>query len=31
VWRAVEVTAIPLEGQDGRFLGVLATFWEADA
>jgi PAS domain S-box-containing protein len=31
VWRAVEVTALPLEGQDGRFLGVLATFWEADA
>jgi PAS domain S-box-containing protein len=31
VWRAVEVTALPLEGQDGRFLGVLATFWEAEA
>jgi PAS domain S-box-containing protein len=31
VWRSVEVTALPLEGQDGRFLGVLATFWEADA
>ncbi len=30
VWRAVEVTALPLEGQDGRFLGVLATFWEVD-
>jgi hypothetical protein len=31
VWRSVEVTALPLEGQDGRFLGVLATFWEVDA
>jgi hypothetical protein len=31
VWRAVEVTALPLEGQDGRFLGVLATFWEVEA
>lgn len=31
VWRAVEITALPLEGQDGRFLGVLATFWEVDA
>lgn len=29
VWREVEVTAIPIEGQGGRFLGVLATFWEA--
>jgi PAS domain-containing protein len=28
VWRDVEVSAIPLEGQGGRFLGVLATFWE---
>ena len=27
-WRAVEVTAIPIEGQGNRFLGVLATFWE---
>lgn len=30
VWREVEVTAIPIEGQGGRFLGVLATFWEAE-
>ncbi|HEX6299265.1 MAG TPA: PAS domain-containing protein [Acidimicrobiia bacterium] len=28
VWRDIEVSAIPLEGQGGRFLGVLATFWE---
>lgn len=28
VWRAVEVTAIPIEGQGGRFHGILATFWE---
>lgn len=27
-WRAVEVTAVPIEGQGNRFLGVLATFWE---
>jgi PAS domain S-box-containing protein len=30
-WRAVEVTAIPIEGQGKRFLGVLATFWEVEA
>jgi PAS domain S-box-containing protein len=30
VWRAVEVTALPIEGQGERFLGVLATFWEVD-
>lgn len=30
VWRAVEVTALPIEGQGGRFLGVLATFWEVE-
>jgi PAS domain-containing protein len=28
VWRDVAVTAIPIEGQASRFLGVLATFWE---
>jgi PAS domain S-box-containing protein len=28
VWRDVEVSATPLEGQGGRFLGVFATFWE---
>lgn len=27
-WRDVEVTAIPIEGQGKRFLGVLAMFWE---
>ncbi len=30
VWRRVEVTALPIEGQGGRFLGVLTTFWEAE-
>ncbi len=30
VWRGVEVTAIPIEGQGGRFHGVLATFWEVE-
>jgi len=28
IWRHVEITAIPLEGQSDRFLGVFATFWE---
>lgn len=28
VWRDVEVSAIPIEGQGKRFLGVCATFWE---
>jgi PAS domain-containing protein len=30
VWRRIEVTAIPIEGQRGRHLGALAIFWEAD-
>lgn len=29
-WRDIEVWATPLEAQSGRFLGVLATFWELD-
>lgn len=29
-WRDVEVTAIPIEGQGKRFLGVLAMFWEVE-
>jgi PAS domain S-box-containing protein len=28
VWHDVEISAVPLEGQGGRFLGVFATFWE---
>jgi PAS domain-containing protein len=28
VWRDVAVSAIPVEGQAGRFLGIFATFWE---
>ncbi|MGD2061006.1 MAG: PAS domain-containing protein [Acidimicrobiia bacterium] len=28
VWHDVEISAIPLEGQGRRFLGVFATFWE---
>ena len=28
VWRTVEVTAFPLEGQGGRHLGAVAIFWE---
>jgi PAS domain-containing protein len=29
VSRLIDVTAIPIEGQGGRFLGVMAFFWEA--
>lgn len=28
VWRRIEVTAFPLEGQAGRHLGAAAIFWE---
>jgi hypothetical protein len=28
VLRQIEVTAIPLIGQAGRFLGAVAIFWE---
>ena len=28
VWRRVDATAFPLEGQGGRFLGAVAFFWE---
>lgn len=28
IWRDVAITATPVEGQAGRFLGVFATFWE---
>ena len=27
-WREIELTALPIEGQGGRHLGVLAAFWE---
>jgi PAS domain-containing protein len=27
VWRDVEITATPVEGQGGRFLGIFVTFW----
>ncbi|HJQ76175.1 MAG TPA: PAS domain-containing protein [Acidimicrobiia bacterium] len=27
VWRDVEISAIPIEGQDNRLVGVFATFW----
>ena len=30
VWRDVNIAALPVEGQGGRFLGVFATFWESD-
>lgn len=29
VWRDVDISAIPVEGQGARFLGVFATFWES--
>lgn len=28
VWHSVEISALPIEGQGARFLGVFATFWE---
>ncbi len=28
VWRRVDATAFPLEGQGGRRLGAVALFWE---
>ncbi len=31
VWRTVEVTAFPLEGQGGRNLGAVAIFWEVES
>ena len=31
VWRTVETTAMPLEGEGGRHLGALAIFWLAPA
>jgi PAS domain-containing protein len=30
VWRRIEVTAFPLEGHQGRHLGAVAIFWEAN-
>jgi len=30
VWRVVEATAFPIEGQGGRHLGAMAIFWEAE-
>ena len=29
VWRQIEITAFPVEGQGGRHLGAVALFWEA--
>ncbi len=31
VWRDVEISAMPIEGQGARFLGVFATFWETQS
>ncbi|HEY5889755.1 MAG TPA: PAS domain-containing protein [Acidimicrobiia bacterium] len=28
VWREVDISALPIEGQGGRFLGVVAAFFE---
>jgi PAS domain-containing protein len=30
IWRLIEVTAFPVEGQGGRQLGAVAIFWEAE-
>jgi PAS domain-containing protein len=29
LWRTVDITAFPIEGQGGRRLGAAAIFWEA--
>lgn len=29
-WRTVDVTAFPVEGQGGRFLGAAVLFWEVE-
>ncbi len=31
IWRTVEVTAFPVEGQGGRHLGAVAVFWEVES
>jgi class 3 adenylate cyclase len=31
IWRTIEVTAIPLRGPSGRYLGAMAIFWEVAA
>lgn len=30
IWRDVDIWAMPVQGQAGRFLGVFATFWETE-
>lgn len=30
IWRRVNISAMPIEGQGNRFLGVFATFWESE-
>lgn len=30
VWKTIEVTAFPVEGQQGRHLGAVAIFWEVN-
>jgi hypothetical protein len=30
VWRTIETTAFPIEGQGERHLGAVALFWEVD-
>jgi PAS domain-containing protein len=30
VWRTIEITAFPIEGQGERHLGAVALFWEVD-
>jgi PAS domain-containing protein len=31
VWRTIDVTSFPVEGQSGRHLGAVAMFWEPHA
>lgn len=30
IWRDVNISALPVEGQGSRFLGVFAAFWELE-
>lgn len=30
IWRDIHISAMPVEGQGNRFLGVFATFWESN-
>lgn len=31
VWRKIDITAFPIDGQGGRHLGAVAIFWESES